>query len=171
MVENVAERKRAEEALRESERRFRLLVERAADAVFLHDMQGAIVDVNQQACESLGYTRDELLKLAVRDIEAAVPEDEQRGLWQSLTAGAPQTLQGAHRRKDGSVFPVELRVGSFDIDGRPYILSLARDVTERQRAEAALRETTEMLQALVQAAPVGVTVFDLDGRVRWESGG
>ncbi|MBM3121656.1 MAG: PAS domain S-box protein, partial [Chloroflexi bacterium] len=166
MVENVAERKRAEEAVRESERRFRLLVERAADAVFLHDMQGAIVDVNQQACESLGYTRDELLKLAVRDIEAAVPEDAQRGLWRSLTAGAPQTLQGAHRRKDGSVFPVELRIGSFDIDGRPYILSLARDVTERQRAEAALRETTEMLQALVQAAPVGVTVFDLDGRMR-----
>jgi PAS domain S-box-containing protein len=171
MVEDITERMRAEGALRESERRFRLLVERAADAVFLHDLQGAVVDVNQQACESLGYTRDELLRLHVGQIEAEVPEDAQRDLWLQVTKGAPRTLEGVHRRKDGSTFPVELRIGGFDIDGRPYILSLARDITERRKGEEALRETSETLQALVHAAPVGVTVLDLEGRVRlWNPG-
>ncbi len=166
MIEDITERMRAESALRESERRFRLLVERAADAVFLHDLEGAIVDVNQQACEGLGYSREELLKLSVQDIEAEVTEATERDLWRRATGGAPVTLEGAHRRKDGSTFPVELRIGGFDIDGRPYILALARDITERRKSDEALRETTERLQALVHAAPVGVTVVDLDGRIR-----
>ena len=166
MVEDIAERKRAEEALRESERRFRMLVERAADAVFLHDLEGRIIDINQQACESVGYSREELVGMNVNDIEAQVASREQRELWRQTAAGGPRTLNGTHRRKDGSTFPVELRIGAFDIDGRPYILALARDVTERRKADEALRETTETLQALVQAAPVGVTVVDLEGRVR-----
>jgi PAS domain S-box-containing protein len=165
VVTDITERKRAEEAVRESERRFRLLVERAADAVFLHDLEGRIVDVNQQACGSLGYTRDELLGMRVDDVEAQVDPAAQRDLWRQAAAG-PQTLEGTHRRKDGSTFPVELRIGAFDVDGRPHILALARDISERRRADEALRETTQTLQALVQAAPVGVVVLDLQGNIR-----
>jgi len=166
MVEDITERQRAEEALRQSERRFRLLVERAADAVFLHDLEGRILDVNHQACESLGYSREELLHLSIADIEVGFSPEASRQVWEHVRAGGPLTMEGVHRRKDGQTLPVELRVGSFDVDERPFILALVRDIRQRREAEEALRETTAMLQALVEAAPVGVAVLGLDGRVR-----
>jgi PAS domain S-box-containing protein len=144
VVNDITERKQAEEALRESEGRFHALVEQAADAFFVVDAAGKILDVNQQACRNLGYDHEELLTLSVLDIQQDVPMTDLAELWQQLQPGAPITVTGTHRRKDGSLFPVEVRIGLFEVSGQQYILALARDVTERKQAEQALERLAEI---------------------------
>lgn len=151
VVRDITERKRAELALKESEQRFRQLFNQSVDALFVHDEKGKIVDCNEEACRSLGYTREELLAMSAWDIaddllsEEERRERERRGgtLWQRITAGEPVMPAvahfGEHKRKDGTKFPIEVRVGGVDYRGRRMILASVRDITERKRAEEALR--------------------------------
>jgi len=108
------------------------------------EADGSVVDVNQQACHNLGYEREELLKLTVPEIQVGISFDQLQHLWQDLTPQQPRTLQGLHRRKDGSTFPVEVQVGLFEFGDRRLILALARDITERKQAEAALARLAEI---------------------------
>jgi len=140
------ERKRAEEALLESERRFRRLVEHSKDAFFLHERDGSIIDVNNHACESLGYTREELLALSIRDIDQDIVVGGHMDKWDEMVPGKPITLDGVHRRKDGSTFPVEIRLVSLNPDDEQLMLGLVRDVTERKHMEEALHEHTLALE-------------------------
>ena len=112
--------------------RDRAIVEHAADAYFVYDAGGKILDVNRRACESLGYTREELLSLSMTDVEAILLPEGIPGLWRRLASGEPVTTEGAHRRKDGTAFPVEIRVNFIgEVAGRRLALSLARDITGR----------------------------------------
>lgn len=149
---DITERKQAEESLRDSELRFRTLVEQAADAVFVVDGSGRVVDVNQQACDSLGYSRPELLQLKLSDIQTEMTESEVCQLWQSLEPGHSFTLEGFHRRKDGTTFPTEIRVGLFSYSDQNLLLGLARDISERkaaQQAQARLAEIGELASMIV----------------------
>ena len=137
---DLTERVQAEAALRESEERFRRLVENAADAFFVIDAGGRFVDVNQRACESLGYTPEELLTLSVPDIEETLDAERFAKVWEQLAPGVPVTMEGIHRHKDGTTFPVEVRVSLFESGGEPLLLVLARDLTDRVRAEVLERE-------------------------------
>ncbi len=162
--------KRAEAALRESEQRYRAVVEQASDAFFLHDRQGRFIDVNQQACESLGYPREELLTKSVIDIDCIYDFDAARRIWAQLQEDAPPlTIYGFQRRKDGTSFPVEVRLGACTVAGRPLILALARDITERRRIEQALRESEERFRVVQELSPDGFAILrplrDADGRV------
>ena len=104
-----------EDVLRESEGRFRSLIEQAADAIFVHDFDGRFLEVNQQACASLGYTRDELLSMSVREVDPdAVSRRDSRKFWPNL----PSTFESRHRRKDGATFPVEVRLGPIEYGER-----------------------------------------------------
>ncbi|HCY62538.1 MAG TPA: hypothetical protein DHV59_06860 [Oxalobacteraceae bacterium] len=129
------QRKQVELALRESEAHFRALVEQASDSFYVHDMQGRFIDVNQQGCEGLGYTRDELLSMSAQDIDLDLTTRELKKLTGKLKAGAPIARESRYRRKDGSTFPVEIRMGPIDINGRQHLLSLVRDVTERKEMQ------------------------------------
>ncbi len=153
-LENKWQRKQlelwAKERVEESEGRFRALVEQAADAFILHDAQGRMVDVNQTACESLGYSREELLSMSVTDIEIAHSTTElKRDFWEKLSAGHAVTAEGEHRRKDGSTFPVEVRLGTLEAAGQSLILALARDITQRKQTEQAIREKEAQLENLL----------------------
>ncbi len=146
---DITEHKRAEERLQDSEGRFRQLIEQAADAFFLHD-QGRIIEVNQRACDSLGYTREELLGMSVLDLEMENIENLIQN-WQQ--EAGPLTIFGTHRRKDGSTFPVEVRAGNFYYGGRRLRLALVRDISERRQAEGALKESEEKYRLLVNQIP------------------
>ena len=142
------ERKRAEEALRQSERGFRRLVEHATDAFFLHDFDGSIMDVNQHACESSGYTREELLGLSIEDIDQDFVPGKHLEKWGQMVPGVPITFEGVHRRKDGTTFPVEVRLGVLESGERQLMLGLVRDISERKRAE---EEKQNLVAQLVRA--------------------
>lgn len=164
-AQDITDQVQSQVALMGSERRFRDLVERAADAVFVHDLQGAILDVNQQACESVGYAREELLRMNIADVEVGHGPEQLARLWTRLIDGNPLTLAGTHRRKDGSLFPTEVRVGLFESLGQQLVLALARDITEHLRTEEALRQANEVLEAMIQASPLAIAAYDRDWRV------
>lgn len=115
--------------------------------------------MNQQACESLGYTRDELLQLNVRDIELMYNGVIKHQHQHDYPIMEPKTFEGIHQRKDGTNFPVETRLEKFELDGQELIVALARDVTERREAkekllfalgeaEAASRAKSEFLSTM-----------------------
>lgn len=131
---------------KQSEMRFRTLVEQAVDAFFVIDAAGQIIDVNQNACDSLGYSRDELLQLSVTDIQTAYSQADFEALWQQLRLGVTQTLEGWHQRKDGSGFPVEVRLGLLVLADQRYGLALARDISDRRASEAAQVRLAEIGQ-------------------------
>jgi diguanylate cyclase (GGDEF)-like protein/PAS domain S-box-containing protein len=178
-VRDVTERKRADEALRRSEGRFRQLFEHSVDALFvIHDESREIVDCNREACRSLGYSREELLALRLDDFVLEILSEEekrQRGSstpWRRALAGEPGTIIGFHeneqRRKDGTTFPVEVGVGSIDYGERRMILASVRDITERKRAEEALRRSEANLAEAQRIARLGSWEWDLKtGEVWW----
>ncbi|MEM9162901.1 MAG: ATP-binding protein [Cyanobacteria bacterium P01_F01_bin.4] len=131
----IAERKEAEAALRLSENRFRALVEQATNAFYVVCADLRILDVNRQACLDLGYTREALLQMRATDIQVAQDDTALRQLLSSATPGHPVTVEGCHRRQDGSTFPVEVSITEIDLNGKTVYLALARDISDRKQAE------------------------------------
>jgi PAS domain S-box-containing protein len=150
--------RRATRALAVSEAKFQALVEEAADAFFLHDLEGRFHEVNRRACESLGYTRDELLTMRVTDVEQDFDLEAAQREWRKIQPGQPFTLGGHQRRKDGSVFPVEVRFARVDLGGEPFLMGMVRDVTERIAAEEALHQREQAYRDLVDLSPVAILV-------------
>jgi PAS domain S-box-containing protein len=159
---DLTERVHAEQALRDSELRFRALVDEAADSLFIHDLDGNILDCNEGACDRLGYTRGELLAMTVADVDpvaAGIGHEELRRLFASVL-GRKLVIEGRHRCKDGNEFPVEVRIAGVKLDDRIYVIALARDMTERKRAEGMLQEASERWEMAAESAGIGL--YDLD---------
>ncbi len=163
IVRDITERKKVEIALKNSENLFRVLVEQAVDAFYLHDDAGRFFEVNRRACESLGYSKEELLNMSVSDV-TCLNEQEAADVWASLQSGSSLTVNDLHRRKDGTRFPVEIRLGSLEVDGQKLYLGLARDITERKHAEDQLLWRTAFFEAQVHSALDGILVVDSQGK-------
>ncbi|MCK5166455.1 MAG: PAS domain S-box protein, partial [Rhodospirillaceae bacterium] len=136
----------------QSERRFKGVVENVGDAIFIHDRFGKITEVNQNACEILGYRRDELTLLSMLEVEAGHNEIELRNLWDMGATNPskfPMTLEGLNRRKSGTVFPVEVRISILPTDGDILYVASVRDISERKEAERQLKETMEIKSQFV----------------------
>jgi PAS domain S-box-containing protein len=164
VARDITRLKLTEGELRASEQRFRTFVDHATDAFFLQDDRGIILDVNCQACESLGYSRDELLGMTAFDFDPdltpAMLEDRVR----KINQGETVAFESRHRRKDETVFPVEVRGRAFQEGGQLFFVSLARDITDRKRAEEALRESEERFRGTFENAAVGILHVDAAGR-------
>jgi len=124
-----------EKALNKSERRYKVLLETASDAFFLYDLDGKFLDVNHQACQSLGYTRDELLTMSVSDIGETNDTEHPNLIWKDLKDGETIQVEATHIRKDGSTFPVEVNLGVVHVGDETLLSVLARDITERKRID------------------------------------
>ena len=150
-IRDITERKAAEDALKGSEERYRALFETAKDAIFLNDETGKFMDVNSAACELLGYSKEELLKLSNMEIDADPRGYEAfKKVRNGLTDEA--VFEVNQQRKDGTLVPVEISGKSFEIGDRKLFLAIARDITERKQAEdhtnASLREKEVMLREI-----------------------
>ena len=156
-----AERERSEEALRESERRFRYIFNSANDAVFIRDLKGPFWEVNEVACERLGYTREELLRMSPVDIVTPEAVKATREQIRNMEQKGHLLFETVHRRKDGSDLPVEVNSRRIEYDGKPCILSIARDITDRKRVE----EEKDRLQAQLLQAQKMESVGRLAGGV------
>jgi len=139
---DVSERKQAEEVLRESEEWYHQLFESASDALFLSASDtGLIVEANTVASELYGYNRDELLTKKSTDLSAE-PEETERRIQEAQTA-PDQVIRiplRLHRKKDGTVFPVEITARPLFVKGRRFLLVAARDITERKELEERIRQ-------------------------------
>jgi PAS domain S-box-containing protein len=153
VLQDITELRQAERELRASEARFRTFVDHATDAFFLLDDQLTVLDVNGQAADSLGYSRDELIGMHPRDIDVDQDEVAMERVRQRVVTGEQLTFETHHRRKDGTVFPVEIRIGHFEQDGHRF-LALARDITERKRVEQRVFAEHAIARILAQAATV-----------------
>jgi two-component system cell cycle sensor histidine kinase/response regulator CckA len=158
----LSERRRARSAEQEldaTQQSYRLLTEQAAEGVFLVDRNGRFLLVNICLCEMLGYTREEMLQLTVLDT-CLTEEREVASSWLERTAfGATVRFERHMRRKNGTAIPIEASVVRL-WDGNSQ--GIIRDITERKRAEAALRESEERFRNVADSAPVMIWVAGTD---------
>lgn len=163
---DVTTQKEIQRRAQQAESRYQALIEQAGSALFVHDLEGRLLEVNRQTCETLGYSRDELLQMTLRDISASFDLAAARACWSRLDSGTPATFTAMHRRKDGSTFPVEVRLSSIVLGEQKMIMALATDISERIRFEAALQQSEERYRTFAEKLPLGITVLQ-DGVVRY----
>ena len=156
----IIERRQAEEALRASEARFKTIFEHANDAIHIANAQDEILDVNSRACSMLGYSRDELLRMRIADLQA--PEHRASGpIAQTEMAKYGNSLfEGLDLHRDGRRIPVEISVSQIDSPQGVLYISIVRDITERKQAEAALRESEINLNTLIENTDGSIWAVD-----------
>jgi two-component system, cell cycle sensor histidine kinase and response regulator CckA len=159
-IEDITDRKRAEERLRFSH----FSIEHVVDGAFWITPDARFFDVNESACRSLGYTREELLSMSVFDIDPDFSRDDWSKAWKELKRRRSLTLETRHRTKSGKVFPVEITANYLEYQGREYNCAFARDISDRKRAEQALRESSQFNEQVIANAREGVIVYDRELR-------
>jgi PAS domain S-box-containing protein len=160
--------KRAEDALKVSESRFRDIFNSANDAIFLNELgpdfrPGATVDVNDAACRMLGYSHEELLRLTPNEFAPKRKESDLDRICLELKERGMVKFQEEELRSDGTFIPVEINARRIEFMNRTMALAVARDITERIRTEELLRQNEETLRLVVDAAPFPLMITDVDG--------
>jgi PAS domain S-box-containing protein len=143
------------------------LLKHANDIIVLSDRTGRIVEVNDRAVESYGYTAAELQRMQVVELRAPAEQAGIDQLEERLRTQGHAVVETVHQRQDGATFPVEVSVRGVEIAGVNYRLAITRDITKRKQAEGALRASEEVFRALSLSSPLGVFMTDLDGRMEY----
>lgn len=160
VVEDVTSRRAAEEALRVSEQNYRTLFEEANDAMVVYDPEGEeILDVNARACETYGYSRDELVGTSFKRLTKHVERGE-ASIQKLLEEGSVRDFESVHLSRDGREINVLINSSLIEYRGRKAVLDIIRDISERRRAEEALRESEARYRQLFASAIDGIAVAD-----------
>lgn len=162
IVRDISERLEANKELR----LMRLSVQQATDGIYWLREDGGIEYVNDTACRSLGYSRDELLAMTVFDIDPAYPRAEWARHWRESDSSESGRLESWHRRRDGSQFPVEVTGTYLELGEQTLKCAVVRDISERKASQAQLQQRMHLLESAQAAAQLGYYVTDLE-RGRW----
>jgi len=160
-----AGRKRIDDRLQESVRRYRYVFDSAGDAIYIHDMGRRFLEVNKVACERLGYSREELLQMTPKDIDAPEYAALVNGRVEEPRRVGHSVFEAAQVRRDGTIIPVELSSRIIEYNGKPAVLTIARDITERKRIEEALKRSEERLRAYIEGASDMIFAMDSSGKI------
>jgi PAS domain S-box-containing protein len=167
---DITERKEAEEALRRQEKQYRILFETHPNPSWVYDAETfAFLAVNDAAVEHYGYSREEFLKKTIRDIR---PQEDVPALMQTSHGTAegiePQSGYGgtwSHRKKNGDIFFADIYTANIEFEDRAAQLAIAIDVTEKKKAEDAIRQSAERMRAVLESALDCIITMDHEGRV------
>jgi diguanylate cyclase (GGDEF)-like protein/PAS domain S-box-containing protein len=164
VVRDIGERRRVEEALMLTQ----IAVDHSSDGVFWIDMHGCVFKVNDQACRSLGYSRDELVGMHIWDFDPNFVGVDWPARMEAMRGKDSWRHESKHRRKDGSIYPVEVMVNRVHYNDQEYTIAFTRDLSERRRADTALRESEERLHQAVRVSNTGIFDHDhLSGTLYW----
>ncbi len=147
---DITERKNTEIALQESQKRFHLVIENIPGGVFVHNLNGRFIMVNQSAARNTGYSRKELLNMTVADIDTDSVERNDKALWDILRDEIFKKIESFHKRKDGTVYPAEIFLTTIQFEAEPAILAIANDISERRENEKKLNEYRKQLEKKVR---------------------
>jgi len=162
LIDDITERRRAEQALQESERRYRYLFESSPLPMWVREKETLkFLAVNDAAVSAYGYSREEFLSMTALEIRP--PEDMSRytKMISTQNDASDRYATGKHRRKDGVVIDVEVTSRPFEFDGRPARLTIVHDITEKLRAERALHESEQRYRDLFDLNPSPMWVYDV----------
>jgi len=167
IVQDITSQKKAKEELKKQKEQFQTVIEAAGDAMFVADFETTqILLANKQACKTLGYKQKELLTKTVSDLDPAFNEqDHQKNIWVNLNEEEAITIEVLHKRKDGTVFPVEVRTGIIKYNGKKAVLGFARDISERKKAEKMLLESEEKYRMLAETSGDIILLQGLNGQI------
>jgi formate hydrogenlyase transcriptional activator len=161
IMHDITEKKQAEHSLQ----LFRALMDESNDAVEVVDPETLrFLDVNETACRELGHTREEMLSMTVFDICPEADDAYRLKVLARVRESGHAIFQVSHRRKDGSMFPVEVSLRCVRLD-KNYIIAVCRDISERKRAEGALRESEDRYRDLEQQSEDLLCTHDLQGNL------
>lgn len=161
MLQDVTRLRAADRSLR----LFRTLIDQSNDAVEVVDPETLrFLDVNEKACQDLGYTRAELLSMTVYDVDPNSNETVRASIVDRLRKKEFVLKENVHRKKDGTTFPVENSMKRVSLD-RDYIIVVSRDISERKKSEAALRESEDRYRDLIEHSEDLVCTHDLEGNL------
>ncbi|MFE1744943.1 PAS domain S-box protein [Coleofasciculus sp. H7-2] len=160
LLAEIIERQRAEEALHLTQ----FCVDGAVYAIAWIDLQARFVYVNDALCHSVGYSREELLSMSLPDVNPDIAPAVCPDIWQAIKQRGSLSLESHHRRKDGRIFPVEITGNYLQFKGKEYASFFARDISDRQQAELALRESEQRLQAILDNSPAAIYLKDTSSR-------
>jgi PAS domain S-box-containing protein len=164
VISDITAFKWLERALRQSEQRYRMLFDGASDAIYIHDLDGRILEVNQHGCERLGYSHAEMLHMTVAELASA---DQSPLMSQRMAAVCERgdiVFETTQRRRDGTLVPVEVHARRIEFDGTQAVLSVTRDITERRQAEAQLITERNLLRTLIDSMPDMIYIKDTQSR-------
>jgi PAS domain S-box-containing protein len=163
---DITELKKTERAVKESEERFQTVIETLPQGVCLHDLNGCILLVNKAACEMTGYTQEEMLNMNVADIDpgSRTREDREK-LWIKFEKGGFARIESIHYHKDGSSFPVEIYISAIKLKGKPMILAIVHDITERKSALEHLQKSEEKYRNLYESIIDAFVSLDMEGNI------
>lgn len=162
-VKDITERRRVEEKLR----LFRNLIDQSNDAIFVGDPEtGRILDANDKACTRLGYRREELLSMHVFDFETVLPDHfSWKEHVQEVKKKGFLIFEGRQRRKNGTILPVEVNISYVSLEKNNYMLTVARDITERKRMENALRESEDRYRTVFETTGTAMGIVEEDTKI------
>ncbi|HRI39110.1 MAG TPA: PAS domain S-box protein [Nitrospira sp.] len=152
----IAQRKAAEDRLK----RTQYAVDHAADQIFLIDEKGYFIDVNEAACRRLGYAKEELLTMAVMDIDPDFPPGAWDACWSELRQSRQIRIESRHRSKSGEIYPVEVMANYLCHGGQELDCAFVRDISERKRAESEIRESELRYKLVTEATFDAIALHD-----------
>jgi len=142
-ISDITERKQSEKALKQSETKYKNLIETASDAIYLMSEDGTIIETNQGACDMLAKSKNEIIGSMIDSIDPNFPIAEFLKFWKNIHFNEQAMFETSHLRKDGSFVPIEISGKKFKLDEKIFYYGVARDITERKRAE---HETAKALE-------------------------
>ena len=144
-------------------RHFEYLVKYANDMIILADNDLNIVDANEKALETYGYTREEFYRLRVKDLVPPEQLDAFTERRTEINSKGSIRAEAIHRKKDGTLFPVEVSIKPIVVEGIHYEQAIARDITDRKKAEEALRHSEAFLKTIIESSPYSMCITDSNG--------